>query len=61
MPGYTHLQRAQPVLFSHYLLAYFDMLERDRERLRDCLEGVNLSPLGAGALAGTGFPIDRNL
>jgi len=44
MPGYTHLQRAQPVLFSHYLLAYFDMLERDRERLRDCLERVNLLP-----------------
>lgn len=61
MPGYTHLQRAQPVLFSHYLLAYFDMLERDRERLRDCLERVNVSPLGAGALAGTSFPIDRKL
>lgn len=59
MPGFTHLQRAQPVLFSHYLLAYFDMLERDRERLRDCLERVNVSPLGAGALAGTSFPIDR--
>lgn len=59
MPGYTHLQRAQPVLFSHYLLAYFDMLERDSERFRDCLERLNVSPLGAGALAGTGFPIDR--
>lgn len=59
MPGYTHLQRAQPVLFPHYLLAYFDMFERDIERLRDCLERVTVSPLGAGALAGTGFPIDR--
>lgn len=59
MPGYTHLQRAQPVLFGHCFLAYFDMLERDRERFRDCLERVNVSPLGAGALAGTGFPIDR--
>jgi argininosuccinate lyase len=59
MPGYTHLQRAQPVLFSHYLLAYFDMLERDSERFGDCLARLNVSPLGAGALAGTSFPIDR--
>jgi argininosuccinate lyase len=59
MPGYTHLQRAQPVLFSHHLLAYVDMLERDRERLTDCLERINVLPLGAGALAGTTFPIDR--
>jgi argininosuccinate lyase len=59
MPGYTHLQRAQPVLFSHYLLAYFDMFERDRERLSACLERMNVCPLGAGALSGTGFPIDR--
>jgi argininosuccinate lyase len=59
MPGYTHLQRAQPVLFSHHLLAYFDMFERDRERLSSCLERVNVLPLGAGALAGTSFPIDR--
>lgn len=59
MPGYTHLKKAQPVLFSHYLLAYFDMFERDRERLRECLERVNVSPLGAGALAGTSLPIDR--
>jgi argininosuccinate lyase len=59
MPGYTHLQRAQPVLFSHHLLAYFDMFERDRERFSSCLERVNVLPLGAGALAGTSFPIDR--
>jgi argininosuccinate lyase len=59
MPGYTHLQRAQPILFSHHLLAYVDMLERDRERMSSCLERVNVLPLGAGALAGTTFPIDR--
>jgi argininosuccinate lyase len=59
MPGYTHLQRAQPVLFSHHLLAYYDMFERDRERFGDCLERINVMPLGAGALAGTTFPIDR--
>ncbi|HVO94987.1 MAG TPA: argininosuccinate lyase [Terriglobales bacterium] len=59
MPGYTHLQRAQPVLFSHHLLAYYDMFERDRERLSGCLERINVLPLGAGALAGTTFPIDR--
>ncbi|HXG51189.1 MAG TPA: argininosuccinate lyase [candidate division Zixibacteria bacterium] len=58
MPGYTHLQRAQPVLFSHHLLAYFDMFQRDRDRFRDCLERVNVSPLGAGALAGTTYPVD---
>ena len=60
MPGYTHLQRAQPVLFSHHLLAYFEMFERDRERFFSCLERVNVLPLGAGALAGTSFPINRN-
>jgi argininosuccinate lyase len=59
MPGYTHLQRAQPVLFSHHLLAYVDMFERDRQRFTSCLERVNVMPLGAGALAGTTFPIDR--
>ncbi|MBI4524252.1 MAG: argininosuccinate lyase [Deltaproteobacteria bacterium] len=59
MPGYTHLQRAQPVLFSHHLLAYVEMLERDRERLLDCLDRVNVMPLGSGALAGTTFPVDR--
>jgi argininosuccinate lyase len=60
MPGYTHLQRAQPVLFSHHLLAYYDMFERDRERFAQCLERINVLPLGSGALAGTTFPIDRN-
>ncbi len=59
IPGYTHLQRAQPVLFSHHLLAYVSMLERDYERLQDCLGRVNRLPLGAAALAGTSFPIDR--
>jgi argininosuccinate lyase len=59
MPGYTHLQRAQPVLFSHHLLAYFEMFERDRQRFGDCLERLNVLPLGSGALAGTTFPIDR--
>jgi argininosuccinate lyase len=60
MPGYTHLQRAQPVLFSHHLLAYYDMFERDGARFSDCLERVNVLPLGAGALAGTTFAIDRS-
>lgn len=60
MPGYTHLQVAQPVLFSHHLLAYFEMFSRDQERLEDSLKRLNISPLGAGALAGTGFPIDRD-
>lgn len=59
MPGYTHLQRAQPVLFAHHLLAYFWMFERDKQRLQDSLKRVNWSPLGAGALAGTTFPVDR--
>ena len=59
MPGYTHLQPAQPVLFSHYLLAYWEMLERDRERFLDSLKRVNTMPLGSGAVAGTSFPIDR--
>ncbi len=59
MPGYTHLQRAQPVLLSHHLLAYFEMLERDRARLEDCLKRVNVMPLGSAALAGTTLPIDR--
>jgi argininosuccinate lyase len=61
MPGYTHTQRAQPVLLSHHLLAYVSMLERDFERLTDCLGRVNKSPLGAAAFAGTTFPIDRHL
>ncbi|HEX6280389.1 MAG TPA: argininosuccinate lyase [Pyrinomonadaceae bacterium] len=59
IPGYTHLQRAQPVLFAHWCLAYFEMLARDRERLADAYKRVNVMPLGSGALAGTGFPIDR--
>jgi argininosuccinate lyase len=59
MPGYTHLQRAQPVLLAHHLLAYVAMLDRDHERFTDCLRRVNRSPLGAAALAGTPFPIDR--
>lgn len=59
MPGFTHLQPAQPVVLAHHLLAYFWMLERDFGRLQDLLERVNLCPLGSGALAGTGFPIDR--
>jgi len=59
MPGYTHMQPAQPVLFSHYLLAYREMLERDRERFADCLKRVNTMPLGSGAIAGTSFPLDR--
>ena len=59
IPGYTHLQRAQPVLLSHHLLAYFWMLKRDRERLAGAYRRADIMPLGAGALAGTGFPIDR--
>ncbi|SFD94950.1 argininosuccinate lyase [Lentibacillus persicus] len=60
LPGYTHLQRAQPVLFAHHMLAYVFMFERDVERLTDSWKRVNQMPLGAGALAGTTFPIDRN-
>ncbi len=59
MPGFTHMQVAQPVTFGHHLLAYFEMFERDRERLADCRRRVNRLPLGAAALAGTTFPIDR--
>jgi len=58
MPGYTHLQRAQPMLLAHHLMAYFEMLQRDRERFAGCLVRVNVLPLGAGALAGTTLPID---
>ncbi|MGD6841035.1 argininosuccinate lyase [Bacillus infantis] len=61
MPGYTHLQRAQPISFAHHLMAYFWMLERDKERYSENLKRINVSPLGAGALAGTTFPIDREL
>lgn len=59
IPGYTHLQRAQPVSFAHHLLAYFWMLERDYQRMQESYKRINISPLGAGALAGTTFPIDR--
>ncbi len=59
MPGYTHLQRAQPVLLAHHLMAYVEMLERDRARLHDALGRVDVLPLGSGALAGVGLPIDR--
>ena len=59
MPGFTHLQAAQPVTFGHHLLAYVEMLDRDRGRLADCRRRLNLCPLGAAALAGTSFPIDR--
>ncbi len=59
MPGYTHLQRAQPVLVAHHLLAYFEMAQRDIERFRDCRQRVNVLPLGAGALAGVTYNIDR--
>ena len=59
MPGYTHLQRAQPVLFAHHLLAYVDMLERDKGRILDANKRLNVMPLGSGALAGTNYPVDR--
>lgn len=59
MPGFTHLQPAQPILFAHHLLAYVEMLERDDGRVADCLTRANVLPLGSGALAGTTFPIDR--
>ncbi|WP_108652575.1 argininosuccinate lyase [Dongshaea marina] len=58
-PGYTHLQLAQPITFGHWCLAYQEMLERDQQRLADACERLNYSPLGSGALAGTGYPIDR--
>jgi argininosuccinate lyase len=61
MPGFTHLQTAQPVTFGHHLLAYVEMLERDRGRLADARARLNVSPLGAAALAGTSFPIDREM
>ncbi|MEY4576664.1 MAG: hypothetical protein RL701_1367 [Pseudomonadota bacterium] len=61
LPGYTHLQRAQPVRLAHHLLAYCEMLERDRSRLVDASRRLNFSPLGAGALAGTTFPLDRDM
>ncbi|MFP4975345.1 argininosuccinate lyase [Paenibacillus sp. CN-4] len=60
VPGYTHLQRAQPILFAHHLMAYVSMFRRDAERLTDSYKRINVLPLGAGALAGTTFPIDRH-
>jgi argininosuccinate lyase len=60
MPGYTHLQQAQPILFAHHLLAYFEMLQRDIDRFQDCLKRVDVLPLGSGALAGVNYTIDRD-
>ncbi|WP_366923215.1 argininosuccinate lyase [Metallumcola ferriviriculae] len=61
MPGYTHLQKAQPITFAHHLMAYFEMFQRDWQRLRDCYGRTDVCPLGSGALAGTTFPIDREM
>ena len=60
LPGFTHLQVAQPISFGHHLMAWFEMLDRDRDRLRDCRKRINIMPLGAAALAGTTFPLDRD-
>lgn len=59
MPGYTHLQKAQPITLSHHLMAYFEMFKRDKERLCDCKKRTNVMPLGSGAMAGTTYPLDR--
>ncbi|MBR3149862.1 MAG: argininosuccinate lyase [Eubacterium sp.] len=61
MPGYTHLQRAQPITFGHHMMAYASMLLRDIDRLNDCKKRMNVLPLGSGALAGTTYPLDRNM
>ncbi len=61
MPGFTHLQVAQPITFGHHLMAWFEMLVRDQDRLQDCSKRVNIMPLGAAALAGTSYPIDRHI
>jgi len=61
MPGYTHMQRAQPVLFSHHLMAYYEMIKRDIERFEDCLKRMDVMPLGTAALAGTTYPLNREL
>jgi len=61
MPGFTHLQVAQPITFGHHLMAWFEMLSRDQDRLLDCRKRINIMPLGAAALAGTSYPIDRNM
>ena len=60
LPGFTHLQTAQPITFGHHMMAWFEMLERDHQRMHDCAERLNLNPLGAAALAGTSYPIDRH-
>ena len=59
MPGYTHLQKAQPITFAHHVMAYYEMLTRDTARLDDCVRRMNVMPLGSGALAGTTYPLDR--
>ena len=61
MPGYTHLQKAQPITFAHHAMAYYEMFKRDYQRLCDCKERTNVMPLGSGALAGTTYPLDREL
>jgi argininosuccinate lyase len=61
MPGYTHMQKAQPITLSHHLMAYFEMFRRDVERLQDCKRRMDMMPLGAGALAGSTYPLDREL
>lgn len=61
IPGYTHMQRAQPILLAHHLLAYFEMAQRDIDRFQDCLKRTDVLPLGSGALAGVPYPIDRNV
>ncbi len=61
MPGFTHLQVAQPVSFGHHLMAWYEMMVRDRERLQDCRKRINIMPLGAAALAGTSYPLDRQM
>ncbi len=61
MPGYTHLQRAQPITLAHHLMAYFQMFRRDVERLNDCVKRMNVMPLGSGALAGTTYPLNRQM
>ncbi|MDB6020474.1 MAG: argininosuccinate lyase [Pedosphaera sp.] len=61
IPGYTHMQRAQPVYLAHHLLAYVEMLERDHQRLKDCFQRVNVCPLGSGAIAGSTLPLDREM
>jgi len=60
IPGYTHMQRAQPILLAHHLLAYFEMAQRDIDRFQDCLKRTDVLPLGSGALAGVPYRIDRN-